>query len=113
MRTGPALLVLFLVSFSPVCRAQSTNASLNGRVSDPSKAPIANAKLVAINTATDSHFETATNTAGRNVLRGFGATQADVALQRQFHFTEQVSLRFRSRDPLVEERVVVDRKDPN
>ena len=64
MRTGPALLVLFLVSFSPVCRAQSTNASLNGRVSDPSKAPIANAKLVAINTATNSHFETATNTAG-------------------------------------------------
>jgi Carboxypeptidase regulatory-like domain/TonB dependent receptor len=33
---------------------------------------------------------------GRNVLRGFGATQADVALQRQFHFTEQVRLRFRA-----------------
>jgi TonB dependent receptor len=33
---------------------------------------------------------------GRNVLRGFGATQADVALQRQFHFTEKLGLRFRS-----------------
>jgi hypothetical protein len=33
---------------------------------------------------------------GRNVLRGFGAAQADFALQRQFHFTERVSLRFRS-----------------
>jgi hypothetical protein len=33
---------------------------------------------------------------GRNVLRGFGATQADVALQRQFHLTEKVGLRFRS-----------------
>ena len=33
---------------------------------------------------------------GRNVLRGFGATQADAAFQRQFHFTEQVSLRFRA-----------------
>ena len=33
---------------------------------------------------------------GRNVLRGFGATQADVALQRQFHLTEQVGLRFRA-----------------
>ena len=32
---------------------------------------------------------------GRNVLRGFGATQADVAFQRQFHFTEQLALRFR------------------
>jgi hypothetical protein len=33
---------------------------------------------------------------GRNVLRGFGATQADVALQRQFHLTEKIGLRFRS-----------------
>jgi hypothetical protein len=32
---------------------------------------------------------------GRNVLRGFGATQADVAFQRQFHFTERLALRFR------------------
>ena len=33
---------------------------------------------------------------GRNVLRGFGAWQADVALQRQFHLTEKMGLRFRS-----------------
>src|SRR5262249_26381756 len=33
---------------------------------------------------------------GRNVLRGFGASQADVALQRQFHITEKVGLRFRA-----------------
>jgi hypothetical protein len=33
---------------------------------------------------------------GRNVLRGFGATQADLALQRQFHFTERLQLRFRA-----------------
>lgn len=32
---------------------------------------------------------------GRNVLRGFGAWQADVALQRQFKLTEQLGLRFR------------------
>ena len=31
----------------------------------------------------------------RNVLRGFGAAQADVAFQRQFHFTERLGLRFR------------------
>jgi hypothetical protein len=30
------------------------------------------------------------------VLRGFGAWQADFAVQRQFHFTERVGLRFRS-----------------
>ena len=33
---------------------------------------------------------------GRNVLRGFGATQADVAFQRQFRFTEKLNLRFRA-----------------
>jgi hypothetical protein len=33
---------------------------------------------------------------GRNVLRGFGATQVDFALQRQFHLTEKMGLRFRS-----------------
>jgi hypothetical protein len=33
---------------------------------------------------------------GRNVLRGFGAFQADFALQRQFRFTERTSLRFRA-----------------
>jgi hypothetical protein len=32
---------------------------------------------------------------GRNVLRGFGAWQEDLALQRQFHVTEKVGLRFR------------------
>lgn len=33
---------------------------------------------------------------GRNVLRGFGATQADVAVQRQFHLVEKLGLRFRA-----------------
>lgn len=33
---------------------------------------------------------------GRNVLRGFGAWQMDVALQRQFHLTERFALRFRA-----------------
>ena len=33
---------------------------------------------------------------GRNVLRGFDAAQTDIALQRQFHFSERVGLRFRS-----------------
>jgi hypothetical protein len=33
---------------------------------------------------------------GRNVLRGFGAWQADVALERQFHLTGKMGLRFRA-----------------
>ncbi len=33
---------------------------------------------------------------GRNVMRGFGAWQADVGLQRQFHLAEKLALRFRA-----------------
>ncbi|HTS05447.1 MAG TPA: TonB-dependent receptor, partial [Candidatus Eisenbacteria bacterium] len=33
---------------------------------------------------------------GRNVLRGFGATQVDLALQRQFHITERLGLFFQA-----------------
>ena len=33
---------------------------------------------------------------GRNVLRGFGASQADLAVQRQFHVTGKVGLRLRA-----------------
>src|SRR5262249_44285791 len=33
---------------------------------------------------------------GRNVLRGFDATQADIAVQRQFRITEGTGLRFRA-----------------
>jgi hypothetical protein len=33
---------------------------------------------------------------GRNVLRGFGAWQADVGVQRQFRLTERLGLRFRA-----------------
>jgi Carboxypeptidase regulatory-like domain/TonB dependent receptor-like, beta-barrel len=33
---------------------------------------------------------------GRNVLRGFGASQIDLGLQKQFHFSESVGLRFRA-----------------
>jgi hypothetical protein len=33
---------------------------------------------------------------GRNVLRGFGASQLDFGVQRQFHLTEKVGLRFRA-----------------
>ncbi|MBV9928040.1 MAG: TonB-dependent receptor [Acidobacteria bacterium] len=33
---------------------------------------------------------------GRNVLRGFGAAQADVGLERRFHLSERIGLRFRA-----------------
>jgi hypothetical protein len=55
---------LFFASYFRVLRAQSTNASIAGRVTDPSKAAIAGAKVAAINAGTNVHFEGATNDSG-------------------------------------------------
>ncbi len=53
----PALLVApCLPSFTYVLRGQSTNASLAGRVTDLSKATVAEAKVVAMNTGKNFHY---------------------------------------------------------
>jgi Carboxypeptidase regulatory-like domain len=61
----PALLLVLLLSLYPCAlRAQTTNASITGRVTDPSKAVIAEAKVAAVNTGTNFRYESTTNTAG-------------------------------------------------
>src|SRR5713101_7620112 len=45
-------------------RAQSTNASVTGYITDPTKAVIAGAKVVVINVDTNARYETTTNGAG-------------------------------------------------
>ena len=68
MRRVPALLLLFLYSYPAVLRAQSTNASITGRVTDPSKAVIVDAKVAGINTGTNARYEGATNDSGEYYL---------------------------------------------
>ncbi len=70
MRRAPSLVVLFffLFLFPLILRPQSTNASLSGRVTDPSKARITGAKVVAINAGTNIRNETTTNGAGEYYL---------------------------------------------
>src|SRR5246500_4285028 len=60
----PALLLLFLSSFFPVLLAQSTNASITGRVTDPSKALIVGAKVAAVSSGTSFRYEAVTNGSG-------------------------------------------------
>jgi len=65
----PALAACLLLVFStPGLRAQSTNAGLSGRVTDPSKALIGDAKIAAINTATNFRYDTTTNSSGEYYL---------------------------------------------
>src|SRR5215469_1355249 len=62
------LSVVCLVAFTRVLCAQSTNASLSGRVTDASKARIAGARIAAISSATNIHDETTTNSTGEYYL---------------------------------------------
>jgi carboxypeptidase family protein/TonB-dependent receptor-like protein len=60
---------LFLVaSFACVICAQSTNASLTGRLTDPSKAIIVDANIAAISANTNVRYETTTNGSGKYYL---------------------------------------------
>jgi hypothetical protein len=68
MRRVPLLLLLFFSSYSTVLRAQSTNGSIAGRVTDPSKAVIVDAKVAAINAGTNVRYESATNDLGEYYL---------------------------------------------
>ncbi len=65
-----ALLALFLgillnLSIVP---AQTANAAITGRITDPSKAVLADAHVAAINTGTNVRYEGRTNNAGSYVI---------------------------------------------
>src|SRR3989442_4907103 len=54
---------ILLSCVTPLC-PQSTNASLTGRITDSSKAVVADAKVIVINTGTRIRYETITNQTG-------------------------------------------------
>ena len=62
----PALLLL--IAFAPGLRAQSSNASLNGRIRDSVKAVIVEANVAAINLGTNARYESTTNAEGEYYL---------------------------------------------
>src|SRR5260370_29094364 len=61
-------LLFGLVLLTGLCcgelRAQSTNASVTGYITDPTKAVIVGAKVIVINAATNIRYEATTNSAG-------------------------------------------------
>jgi len=79
-----AAFVLALLSFSlpsPVI-AQSTNGSLSGRVTDPSKAVVDDAKVVAIRVETNVRYETATNATGAYSLTNLSPSVYRVEVEK-------------------------------
>jgi len=63
-----AFALLLVASFTSVLHAQSTNAFLTGRITDPSKALIADAKIAAINAGTSVRHESTSNASGEYYL---------------------------------------------
>ena len=68
MRVPTLAACLLLLFSSSVLRAQSTSASLSGRVTDPSKAVIADARIAAVSAGTNLRYETTTNSSGECFL---------------------------------------------
>src|SRR5262249_33885973 len=56
------------ISSAALLRGQSTNASLTGRITDPSKARIAGANVAAISAGTSSRYDTTSNGSGEYFL---------------------------------------------
>jgi hypothetical protein len=63
-----AFVVVLFAASTGILRAQSTNASLTGRVTDPSKAVVADAKVTAINPDTNYRYEASTDHSGQYYL---------------------------------------------
>jgi hypothetical protein len=68
MRRVAVLVILLFASCGGVLRAQSTNASITGRVTDPSKAVIVDAKVAGINSGTNVRYNGTTNDSGEYYL---------------------------------------------
>ena len=67
-RCATCVLLLSLLLYANAGWAQTTNGSITGRVTDPSKATIAQAKVVAVNLATNFRYESTTTRAGEYAL---------------------------------------------
>src|SRR3984893_11890940 len=64
MRRVAAVAVMLVLSFAGALQAQTPNATLTGRVADPSKSVIRDAKVTLINIGTNVRYEGTTNETG-------------------------------------------------
>src|SRR5262249_35176064 len=70
-------------SLAAILRAQSTNATLSGRVTDPSKAVVVGAKVAAISAATNHPYQTLTNGSGEYHLVNLAPGDYPIEIEKQ------------------------------
>ena len=76
------LATMLFVSCCGMVRGQSTNASLSGRVTDPTSGVIVGAQVAATNTGTNFRYADATNGAGQYYLANLppGSYQVEIEI---------------------------------
>ncbi|MDX6530918.1 MAG: hypothetical protein QOH41_3208 [Blastocatellia bacterium] len=82
MSRVPILAALLLISCTSALRAQSTNASLTGRVTDPQKALIVDAKVAVISAGTNMRTETRSNDSGEYYLANLAPAVYRIEIER-------------------------------
>jgi len=82
MPRAAAVAILLFLGFTSVLRAQSTNASLTGRITDPSHALIVDAKVKAISNSTNFAYETTTNGAGEYYLTSLPPSSYRIEIEK-------------------------------
>jgi hypothetical protein len=74
--------LLLVASFACVLRAQTTNASLTGRITDPSKAIVVEAKIAAISISTNVRYEAVTNGSGEYYLANLPPSHYRIEIEK-------------------------------
>ena len=83
MRRFPTVSFVFvLLSLLSVVHAQSTNASLTGRITDPSKALVAGAKIAAIDPGTNLRYESTSNSSGEYYLSNLPPSRYRIEIEK-------------------------------
>ena len=77
-----AAFVFILLTSSALTLAQSTNASLAGRITDPANALIVDAKVVAVSNDTNLRYEDITNGSGEYHLANLPPTSYRLEIQK-------------------------------
>jgi len=123
MRRALALTLVFATTLASDLRAQSTNASLTGRITDPSKAVIVEARIAAVNTATDSRYETTSNGSGEYYLPNLPPSSYRIEVEKSgfkklikpdviLHVQDALEINFELKTGSVSETITVEGGTP-
>ena len=123
VKLSARLFSVVLYVFAGSLDAQSTNASLNGRVTDPSSAVIVDARVVAITTDTNARYESTTNSSGAYYLRNLTPGSYRIEVEKTgfkklikpdvlFHVQDALEINFEMSVGSVSESITVEAGEP-